>query len=77
MKTVQVLGPGCRKCDETAAVVREVVAESGVDAEIVKVDDLKEITAMGVFATPAVAVDGVVKVTGRVPRKDDVKAWLA
>lgn len=73
---IQVMGPGCAKCAQTEKIVREAVAEAGVDAEIVKVKDFAEIAALGVFSTPAVAIDGVVKVVGRVPDKSEVIGWL-
>ena len=73
---IHVMGPGCPKCAQTEQTVREAVAEAGVEAEIVKVKDFKEIAAFGVFSTPAVAVDGVVRVTGRAPDKAEVLDWL-
>ncbi|GFK95315.1 hypothetical protein NNJEOMEG_03174 [Fundidesulfovibrio magnetotacticus] len=73
---IKVLGPGCPKCHETEKLVREVVAEKGVDARVVKVSDFQEIARMGVFSTPAVAVDGVVKCVGKVPAKAEIAAWI-
>ena len=73
---IHVMGPGCPKCAQTEQTVREAVAEAGVEAEIVKVKDFQEIAAFGVFSTPAVAVDGVVRVTGRAPDKAEVLGWL-
>lgn len=73
---IQVMGPGCAKCAQTEKVVREALAEAGVDAEVVKVKDFQEISALGVFSTPAVAVDGEVKVVGKVPSKADVLGWI-
>lgn len=74
---VQVLGPGCPKCHKVAAIAEQAVKELGVDAEIVKVTDITEIVAFGVMATPALAIDGVVKVVGKVPSLDQIKALLA
>lgn len=76
MKKVQVMGPGCAKCTETAKVVQEAIAESGVQAIMEKVSDFAEIARFGVFTTPAVAVDGAVKIVGKVPKKADVIGWL-
>ena len=73
---IQVMGPGCPKCATAEKIVREAVAEAGVEAEVVKVSDFQEIASMGVFATPAVAVDGAVKVVGKVPSKQEVLGWL-
>ncbi|WP_027722974.1 thioredoxin family protein [Maridesulfovibrio zosterae] len=73
---IQVMGPGCSKCEQVEKIVKEAVAESGVDAEVIKVSDFKEIASFGVFSTPAVAVDGEVKVMGKVPSKKDVISWI-
>jgi small redox-active disulfide protein 2 len=73
---IQVLGPGCPKCHETEKLVREAVAAAGVDAEVVKVSDFQEMASLGVFATPAVVIDGVVRCSGKVPSKKEVLAWL-
>ena len=76
MKKVHVMGPGCPKCTETFKIVEAAIAESGVEASLEKVTDFTEIAKFGVFTTPAVAVDGTVKVMGKVPKKADVVAWL-
>jgi len=73
---IKVLGPGCPKCHETEKLVREAVAEAGVSADVVKVSDFQEMAMLGVFATPAVVVDGAVKYSGKVPTKKDILAWL-
>lgn len=76
MKKVQVLGPGCARCNETAQIVQEAIALSGVQATFEKVTDFAIMAQLGVFSTPAVVVDGVVKVVGRVPKMTEVEAWL-
>ena len=73
---IKVLGPGCPRCEQTEDIVKEAVAESGVDATVVKVKDTMEIAKHGVFMTPAVVVDGQVKSVGKVPGKNEVKAWI-
>lgn len=73
---VKVLGPGCPKCQQTEKIVREAVAESGIDAKVEKVSNLLEIAKYGVFGTPAVVVDGQVKSVGKIPTKDDIKKWI-
>jgi small redox-active disulfide protein 2 len=73
---IKILGPGCPKCQQTADIVSEAVAETGVNAKIEKVTGVMEIAGYGVFGTPAVVVDGEVKSVGKIPKKDDVKAWL-
>ncbi len=74
---IKVLGPGCAKCQQTEKIVKEAVAEAGVTATVEKVTDLMKIAGYGVFGTPAVVVDGEVKCVGKIPTKEDVKAWLA
>jgi small redox-active disulfide protein 2 len=64
------------KCQQAEKVVREAVAESGVNATVEKVTDLMKIAGYGVFGTPAVVVDGDVKMVGKVPKKEDVLSWL-
>ncbi|MBW2584773.1 MAG: TM0996/MTH895 family glutaredoxin-like protein [Deltaproteobacteria bacterium] len=73
---IKVLGPGCPKCQQTEKVVKEAVAEAGVDTQIEKVTDTMEIAGYGVFGTPAVVVDGDVKSVGKIPKKQDVIGWL-
>lgn len=76
MKTIKILGTGCAKCKQTEAIVRQVVEEMGVEAEIVKVEDIMQIMAYNVLSTPAVVVDEVVKIKGRVPLANEVKNLL-
>ncbi|RLC10034.1 MAG: thioredoxin family protein [Deltaproteobacteria bacterium] len=73
---IKVLGPGCPKCEQTEKVIKETVAETGADAQIEKVTDIKAIAGYGVFMTPAVVIDGEVKSVGKIPKKSDVKAWI-
>ena len=70
---IKVLGPGCPKCKKTEALVKEAVAETGVDAQIEKVTDTMKIAGYGVFGTPAVVVDGSVKCVGKIPTKEEIK----
>ena len=73
---LQVLGTGCPKCKKVAELAEEAVKELGADAEVVKVTDINEIMNFGVMMTPALAIDGEVKVAGRVPGLDEVKMWI-
>ncbi len=73
---IKVLGPGCPKCQQTEKIVKEAVAETGVDARIEKVTDTMEIAGYGVFGTPAVVVDGDVKSVGKIPKKEEVISWI-
>jgi small redox-active disulfide protein 2 len=77
MKTIKILGTGCAKCKLTEAVIRETLGDMGIDADIEKVEDIQKIMEYDIMSTPAVVVDGVVKTTGKVPSKEDVKAMLA
>ena len=76
MMKIHVMGSGCRKCDEVKQAIAAAVAECGVEAEIIAVQDFREMAQFGVFSTPAVAVDGDVKVVGRVPEKHEILSWL-
>ena len=73
---IKVLGPGCAKCSQAEKVVNEAVAETGVNAQIEKITDTMEIAGYGVFGTPAIVINGEVKSVGKIPKKDDVKAWI-
>lgn len=73
---IKVLGPGCPKCQQTEKIVKDAVADSGVDAKIDHVTNILEIARFGVFGTPAVVVDGEVKCVGKIPTKDEVKKWI-
>jgi small redox-active disulfide protein 2 len=73
---IKVLGPGCLKCQQTEKNVKEAVRESGADAKVDKVSDVMEIAKYGVLGTPAVVVDGNVKSVGKIPSKEEIKAWI-
>ena len=76
MKKLKILGTGCPKCHKTAEVVEEVAKSLGIDYELEKVTDINEITRFGVMLTPALVVDGDVKVVGKVPSADEVNKIL-
>jgi small redox-active disulfide protein 2 len=73
---IKVLGPGCAKCKSTYHVIEKVLKENQVEATLTKVDDIMEIMNYNVMTTPAVVVDGVVKIKGQVPTEGDVKKIL-
>jgi small redox-active disulfide protein 2 len=73
---IEILGSGCPKCFETERRVQKVVQELGLQAEVVHVYDLMEIARRRVVLTPAVAIDGEVKISGHVPTEDELKAIL-
>jgi small redox-active disulfide protein 2 len=77
MTTVQVLGPGCKRCDALTAVTRNALDQLGLDISVEKVTDYAEMARMGVMSTPALAIDGHVAMAGSVPDIDKVKRLLA
>ena len=77
MTRVQVLGTGCAKCAKLKEHADAAVSELGIDASVEKVEDIVEITNFGVMMTPALAVDGQVKVVGKVPSVEEIKGYLS
>jgi len=73
---IKVLGPGCANCNRLEDATRKAVDRAGLDATIEKVSDLQEIMGYGVMSTPALVVDGELRVAGRVPSVDDLVALL-
>lgn len=77
MKKLQVLGTGCPKCKKLAETTEAAAKELGIEYELEKVTDINQIMNFGVAMTPALAVDGEVKVTGKVPGVDEIKTLIA
>ena len=77
MVKVEVLGPGCPKCDAAEKNVRQALEILGVEARVEHIYDVKEYAKRGVVLTPAVVVNGVVKISGRVPSVEDAKAFFS
>ena len=75
-KVIKILGTGCPKCQSMTSVVKHVVSENNIDATIEKVEDIMEIMKFNVLATPALVIDDVITIKGRVPSKDEVLALL-
>lgn len=73
---IEILGMGCPKCQKTAENARQAVEESGIQAEVIKVEDLNKITEYGVMMTPALVIDGEVKTSGRIPSKQEISEWI-
>lgn len=73
---VKVLGPGCAKCKTTFQVIEKVIRENNLDVKLTKVDDIMEMMSYNIMTTPAVVVDGEVKMKGQVPSESDVKRLL-
>jgi small redox-active disulfide protein 2 len=76
MRRLQVLGTGCSKCRKLAENAEAAAKALGIEFTIEKVTDINEIMKFGVMMTPALAVDGVVKVVGKVPDAEAIKALL-
>ena len=76
MKKLQILGTGCPKCRKLAENAEAAAKAAGIDYELEKVTDINEIMKFGVMMTPALAVDGEVKVAGKVPGPEAIKAML-
>jgi small redox-active disulfide protein 2 len=77
MKKLQILGTGCPKCKKLYEATQQAVKELGMEAEVTKVEDINEIMKFNVMMTPALAVDGEVKVVGRIPRPEEIKSIIA
>ena len=77
MRKLQVLGTGCPKCVQLAANAEAAAKELGIEYELEKVTDINEMMKLGVMLTPALVVDGQVKVVGKVPEPETIKALLA
>lgn len=75
-KVIKVLGTGCPKCQSMIGVVKEVVSENNIDATIEKVEDIMEIMKYNVMTTPALVIDDVITIKGRVPSKEEVFTLL-
>ena len=77
MKKIQILGTGCPKCRKLAEIAETAAEELNLEYTLEKVTSLNDIMNFGVMVTPALAVDGVVKVAGKVPNVDEIKKMLA
>ncbi len=77
MKLIQILGPGCPRCEQLKKNAEEAAKLAGVEALVEKVTDINQITAFGVMMTPALAVDGEVKAAGRVLSPQEIQKLLA
>jgi small redox-active disulfide protein 2 len=76
VSVIEVLGSGCARCYETFRVVRDVVDEGHLECLVQKNESLERMAALGVMRTPAVAIDGTVVVSGRVPKAEEVRRLL-
>lgn len=76
MFKIEVLGTGCAKCNKLEETARKAADELGVEYEVIKVKDINDIMNYGVMVTPALVVNGVVKVAGKVPAIEEVKKMI-
>jgi small redox-active disulfide protein 2 len=73
---IEVFGSGCAKCKRLEKNVNKALSKTGIDAQVVKVQDIQEMTDRGVMITPALFIDGVPKAMGRVPSVDEITEML-
>ncbi len=73
---IEILGTGCPKCKKLTELTEETVNELAVSAEITKVTDINKIIKYGVIVTPALVINGEVKVAGKIPGKEEIKKWI-
>jgi small redox-active disulfide protein 2 len=76
VKDIKVLGPGCPRCEEMFRLTQQATLELKLECNLQKVTDINEISSFGVLFTPALVVDGQVKISGKVPKLDDLKKLL-
>lgn len=73
---IEILGTSCPKCKKLHELAEEAVKELGASAEIIKITDINKIIDYGVMMTPALVIDGDVKVAGKIPEKEGIKKWI-
>lgn len=76
MRRIEVLGPGCARCNETHRVVSHVVETAKLDVEVVKESSIERMMTLGLLSTPGIAIDGRVVLAGRVPKAEEVRKLL-
>ena len=76
MKTVKILGPGCANCRKLEAVAREAAAGAGIEAQFVKVTEMKAIMAYDVMSTPGLVIDDKLVSSGRIPTQAEIRQWM-
>lgn len=76
MKDVKILGPGCKRCQTTAEMLRAEAERLGVPVHVEKVTDYAAIAGYGIASTPGIVIDGTVVHAGGLPKTDDIARWL-
>ncbi|TRZ89819.1 thioredoxin family protein [bacterium] len=73
---IKILGPGCPRCHEVERRTINALVELNLAADVEKVTDIKKIMAYGILSTPGLVINGKVKSSGRIPRPEEIKAWI-
>jgi len=76
MKKIEILGMGCSKCNQLESNAKKAVTETGIEAEVTHVADLRKIAEYKVLITPAIVIDGVVKASGKIASVEEIKKWI-
>ena len=76
MRKIEILGMGCTNCNRLYENALAAAKMSGQEVQVIKVEEIQKIMAYGVLSTPALVVDGVVKVVGKVPKPEEIKQWI-
>ena len=76
MKKLEILGPGCPKCEKLAEMTRKAAEELGIEFELIKIKEIAEIVSRGVMLTPGLSVDGQLKSVGKVPSVGEIKSMI-
>ena len=76
MKNIKVLGTGCANCKTTVKLIDEIAKENGIEIQLEKVEEIRDIMSYGVMATPGVVIDGEVVHSGGVPSKEKIQKWF-
>lgn len=74
---IEIFGPGCHRCVEVEKIVRDAIRELAIDADVEKVRDILKIVEAGIMQTPGIRINGKVKCSGRIPKAEEVKKWIA
>jgi len=77
MKKIQILGTGCAKCEKLTELAKQAADSMNLEYELEKVKDIQKIVEFGIMMTPALAVDGQVKVAGKIPSVEEIKKYLS
>jgi small redox-active disulfide protein 2 len=76
MNKIEILGTGCQKCKKLFETVQRTIKDYNIAAEVIKVEEINEIMKFGVMMTPALVINGEVKIVGRIPKSDEIKNML-